>query len=146
MGTEHDDDRSTVSGISRRSLLAAGAIGLPGLALVACSASSGGATGSSLPKLSDIKVSHIKVGEAVVAQGADGKPIAVARPTESSIAAFTAICTHQGCTVASAGQQLDCPCHGSVYNATTGAVVRGPAPLPLSPVKVTVSGDHVVAG
>jgi cytochrome b6-f complex iron-sulfur subunit len=172
MSTEHDDDRSTASGISRRSVLAAGAIGIPGVALVACSqakapakepatgsssaagtgsaASTGSAaptspaSGSGGPPLA--KLSDIKVGEAVSAKGADGKPIIIARPTATTVAAFTAICTHQGCTVAPAGKELDCPCHGSVYNATTGAVINGPAQRPLSAVKVTLSGDDVVAG
>ena len=172
MSTEHEDDRSTVPGISRRSLLAAGAIGIPGVALVACSqakapagepaagsdsstssgspASSGtgaptsaaaGSRGAPLAKLSDIKV-----GEAVSAKGADGRPIIIARPTATTVAAFSAICTHQGCTVAPAGKELDCPCHGSVFNATTGAVIGGPAQRSLAPVKVTLSGEDVVAG
>ena len=48
--------------------------------------------------------------------------------------------------VAPAGGQLDCPCHGSVFNATTGAVVNGPASRPLPAVKVTLSGEDIVAG
>jgi Rieske Fe-S protein len=62
------------------------------------------------------------------------------------VAAFSAICTHQGCTVAPAGKELDCPCHGSVYNAATGEVMGGPAPRPLDKVNVKIAGDNVVAG
>lgn len=95
-------------------------------------------TGQALARLSDIPV-----GQAVAAQLGD-KPIIVARPTSDTAAAFSAICTHQGCTVAPAGAQLHCPCHGSVYNALTGAVIHGPAPKALPTVPVTVTGGTVV--
>ena len=46
--------------------------------------------------------------------------------------AYSAICTHQGCTVAYKGGKLACPCHGSVFDPAKGAeVVAGPAPSPL---------------
>lgn len=102
---------------------------------------SSAAAGPALAKLSDIKV-----GEAIAATGADGSKIIISRPTESTVAGFSAICTHQGCTVAPAGKNLDCPCHGSVFNATTGAVLSGPASRPLPAVKVSISGANIVAG
>ena len=55
----------------------------------------------------------------------------------------SAICTHQGCTVGESGKQLACPCHGSVFNAQTGAVVHGPAPLPLPAFKVAQVGNDI---
>jgi Rieske Fe-S protein len=51
-----------------------------------------------------------------------------------------------GCTVAPAGAELDCPCHGSRYNALTGAVLQGPAPRPLPGVPVHVADGNVIAG
>jgi Rieske Fe-S protein len=60
--------------------------------------------------------------------------------------AFSAICTHQGCTVQAAGKELRCPCHGSVFDAFTGQVQQGPAQAPLNKVNVSVSGQDVVAG
>jgi len=47
--------------------------------------------------------------------------------------ALNAVCTHLGCVVPwnRAQNKYMCPCHGSQY-APTGAVVRGPAPLPLA--------------
>jgi len=57
--------------------------------------------------------------------------IAVKRLDASSFAAFSMVCTHQGCLVSiTNGQQFDCPCHFSRFNSD-GAVVRGPATLPL---------------
>jgi Rieske Fe-S protein len=38
---------------------------------------------------------------------------------------------------------LDCPCHGSRFDAETGAVTRGPATQPLAPVPVVVRDGNV---
>ena len=64
----------------------------------------------------------------------------VSRPTGSTVACFSAICTHQGCTVQPEGNKAVCPCHGSVYDAKTGKVLQTPAPAPLP--KVSVKVDH----
>jgi Rieske Fe-S protein len=88
----------------------------------------------------------IKVGEAVAAKLPDGSPVLVARPSSTTAACFSAICTHMGCTVNPDGTQLRCPCHGSVYDAVTGKVVHGPAPRALSPVPVKVVDGEVVTG
>ena len=42
-------------------------------------------------------------------------------------------CTHLGCTVpfSVAGDQFECPCHGSRYDKHTATVLRPPAPRPL---------------
>jgi Rieske Fe-S protein len=62
----------------------------------------------------------------------------------TDVHAFSAICTHQGCTVNKiAGGTIDCPCHGSKFDAATGQVVAGPAPSPLAPVQVIVKNGEV---
>jgi cytochrome b6-f complex iron-sulfur subunit len=121
----------------------AGAGASSGSASGAGSAGSGTAAGGGavLAALADIPV-----GTGVVTKDAAGAPIVVARPTAGTAAAFSAICTHLGCTVTAAGKQLDCPCHGSQYNAATGAVLRGPAPKPLLAVAVHVVDGKVVSG
>lgn len=88
-------------------------------------------------------VADIPVGSAVSATAPDGRPLLVSRPTDASVVCFSAICTHQGCTVAPAGNELDCPCHGSRYDAATGKVIGGPAPAPLHPFAVKVEGGRV---
>jgi Rieske Fe-S protein len=131
--------------IRRRTVLVAGitVAGTAGLAAVAgCSAKSSAAPSSSGPDVL-ASVASIPVGNAVSAT-LDGKPILISQPTAGKIVAFTAICTHQGCTVAPAGKEFQCPCHGSVYNAATGAVIQGPAPLPLAAIPVKVVGGNVV--
>jgi Rieske Fe-S protein len=57
---------------------------------------------------------------------------------------FTAVCTHQGCLVAGVQDgEIRCPCHGSAYDAATGAVVHGPAtePLEAEEIEVTDQGE-----
>jgi cytochrome b6-f complex iron-sulfur subunit len=59
--------------------------------------------------------------------------------------AYSAICTHQQCTVAYKGGKLACPCHGSVFDPANGAeVIAGPAPTPLPEIPVKVEGGEVV--
>ncbi|HKC26658.1 MAG TPA: Rieske 2Fe-2S domain-containing protein [Jatrophihabitans sp.] len=91
------------------------------------------------------KVSAIPVGGSIAATQA-GKPITLARPSAGTVVAFSAICTHMGCTVNAGGPQLNCPCHGSVFNAFTGQVLNGPAPNPLPSVAVHVADGYVVSG
>ncbi len=57
--------------------------------------------------------------------------------------AFSAICTHMGCTVAPEGKRLLCPCHGSTFDAFTGKNLSGPAPSPLEKVSVRLNGSQV---
>ncbi len=135
--------------LSRRTVLVGGiavAAGAAGLAAVAgCAAkSSAAATPSSTGPDVLATVASIPVGNAVSAT-LNGKPILISQPTAGTIVAFTAICTHQGCTVAPAGKEFQCPCHGSVCNAATGAVIQGPAPSPLASIPIKVEGGNVVS-
>jgi len=55
---------------------------------------------------------------------------------------LNAVCTHLGCVVpwSAPNNKFMCPCHGSQY-APDGAVVRGPAPLPLALAHCDVTED-----
>jgi Rieske Fe-S protein len=132
--------------LTRRSvLLGTAAVAGVGV-LAACSPSGDGGTeapagggSGSLVALADVPV-----GGAVAATTAAGDPIVVAQPEAGQVVAFSAICTHMGCTVAPDGAELTCPCHGSVFEALTGKVVNGPAGKPLPSVDVRLDGDQVV--
>ena len=105
-------------------------------------------TASSVPASSDdsgggtdVAVADIPVGGGVIL--ADRK-VVVTQPTAGEFKAFSAVCTHQGCAVASvANGVIVCPCHGSQFSASDGSVKGGPAPSALASVAVTVSGDQV---
>lgn len=105
--------------------------------------STGSGSGSSTPPTpSLLKLSSIPVGGSI-SSTLGGQPIVVAQPKKGEVTAFSAICTHMGCTVAPAGLRYDCPCHGSIFNAVNGDVIRGPAVRPLKRLSVSVSGDSV---
>jgi Rieske Fe-S protein len=91
-----------------------------------------------------VKLAEVPVGGAVSAKDKDGKPVIVAQPTEGTAVAFSAICTHKGCTVAPQDDIIKCPCHGSTYDPTTGDNTGGPAPEPLAEVAVSVKKGMVV--
>ncbi|WP_137990242.1 Rieske (2Fe-2S) protein [Streptomyces vilmorinianum] len=70
--------------------------------------------------------------------------VVVTQPTDGEFKAFSAVCTHQGCTVNKvANGTIDCPCHGSKYRIADGSVAAGPAPRPLPAEEITVSGDTI---
>jgi Rieske Fe-S protein len=98
----------------------------------------GGKTGgnSSLPKTTDVPV-----GGGVVVAAAD---VVITQPSKGQFKAFSATCTHQGCTVADvAGGTINCGCHFSKFSATDGSVKNGPATQPLPEKKVTVTGTTI---
>jgi Rieske Fe-S protein len=108
------------------------------------SASAGAAAGGSGGALA--KLSDVPVGQSFSAAGPDGKPIVISQPTAGQVVAFSAKCTHQGCTVLPQDKTLMCPCHGSTFDPATGKNLGGPAPSPLNPIAVKLSGTDIVAG
>lgn len=139
----------TDQGYTRRAVLGAGGAGALGaglLGLAACG-STGSAGGTTAPAAGSagplVKLADVPVGGSVAAK-LDGKPVVVSQKAAGTVAAFSAICTHMGCTVNAGGAQFHCPCHGSVYDAFTGEVVHGPAPRALTSIPVKVDAGEVV--
>jgi Rieske Fe-S protein len=93
-----------------------------------------GASGKKLVAVADIPAGGGKiVGDVVVTKDSAGQ-----------VHAFSAVCTHQGCTVDRvANGTINCPCHASRFDATTGKVVGGPAPRPLPTIAVTIQDGQV---
>ena len=60
--------------------------------------------------------------------------------TRVGFKALSALCPHLGCVITSAGNGFRCPCHGSTFDAK-GTVLNGPAPNPLSWLKVGLAPD-----
>lgn len=139
--------------LTRRTLVTIGGASAGAVLLAACTPGGGqGANGAGTEDpggsssggggTAEVSLASIPVGGAVSATLA-GKPIVVSQPSAGQVVAFSAVCTHQGCTVAPQGKEFDCPCHGSKFDATTGDVLNGPARDPLPKLKATVSGDSV---
>ncbi|WP_019808461.1 QcrA and Rieske domain-containing protein [Saccharomonospora halophila] len=139
---------------SRRTVLTTGAAVAGavagGAALTACGGSGpdGGADGrdtGDVPAGTTLAtLDEVPVGGSIPVTTPDGKEAVVSRPSESAVAAFSAVCTHQGCTVRPDRAELRCPCHGSTFDAFTGAVNRGPADRPLPGIDVRIRDDRVV--
>ena len=72
--------------------------------------------------------------------------LVITQPKAGTFKAFSAICTHQGCTVSSVENgTINCPCHGSEFAIADGSVVAGPAPKPLPAQSIKVSGGSITA-
>ncbi|MFD4137615.1 Rieske (2Fe-2S) protein [Streptomyces sp. NPDC058572] len=74
----------------------------------------------------------------------EAKKVVVTQPARGDFKAFSAICTHQGCTVDKvADGTIDCPCHGSKFRIEDGSVAKGPAQRPLEAKQISVSGNQI---
>ena len=74
-----------------------------------------------------------------------GTKIAVAN-VDGTFYAFDDTCTHMGCSLA--GGDLEetaviCPCHGSEFDVTSGAVLQGPASEPVETYEIRVEGGSL---
>jgi Rieske Fe-S protein len=152
---------TTDESLSRRRLLAgAGAVVAAAAVTAACGSSSEpsgtGTTGSSTPPAGEspspsetgggagesvAALADIPVGGGIVITA---RKVVLTQPAAGDVRAYTAVCPHQGCLVASVSDNvIVCPCHSSEFSAEDGSVLQGPATSGLSPVDVTVSGDQV---
>jgi thiosulfate dehydrogenase (quinone) large subunit len=110
--------------------------------------SPGRAAGGALPR-GAVRLggaSRLPAGQAAIYHDpVDGNPDIVVHLPSGELAACSAICTHAGCQVGYAQGALVCPCHGSVFNARTGAVEQGPATQPLARKRVVRRGGELYA-
>ena len=149
-------EESSSVGLTRRAALTGGCGLACAAALTACAGyGSGGpapaaapapesapapAGGSGQPALAAVADVPVGGGVVLAAQG-----IVVTPPTAGEFKAFSATCTHQGCTVNEvANGTINCPCHGSKFAVADGSPTAGPAKKPLLEKAVAVQGSSVV--
>jgi Rieske Fe-S protein len=125
----------TTSDLTRRSVVqGAAAVGLGAVAvgtLAAC--------GSSTPAPAAVSPSS-SAGSTPSGSAASGTTVA-----KADVPVFPAVGTHNQCLVSKIeGGNIVCTCHGSTFDAATGAVKGGLATAPLAAKTVTVSGDNLV--
>jgi cytochrome b6-f complex iron-sulfur subunit len=97
------------------------------------------------PKLVEVaagKFSDIPGGGVKLVQLPEG-PVLLEK-VGNEVRAFSAICTHLGCTVQWRPEESKfvCPCHQGIYDLN-GKVVSGPPPRPLEKVDVKVRDEQV---
>ena len=159
-------DRSPVrDGLGRRSMLtgvAAAGVGIPLLAACGGSDGSGSDTTSGSSESSSAASSPAESSSAAGGGGGDAlastsdvqvgggvflddPSVVITQPTDGDFHAFNRACTHQGCPVTDLVEgNIHCNCHGSLFSATDGSVVQGPATQPLATVDITVEGDQIL--
>ncbi|MEV4247821.1 Rieske (2Fe-2S) protein [Streptosporangium canum] len=70
--------------------------------------------------------------------------VVVTQPAAGQFKAFTSVCPHQGCDVATvSGGTINCPCHGSKFKIADGSVANGPANKPLAEKAIKVEGGSI---
>lgn len=73
------------------------------------------------------------------------EPAILIHTANGNYRAFTAVCTHLGCTVQYRAdlREIWCPCHNGKYDLR-GRNVSGPPPRPLAQYQVHIQGEDIV--
>lgn len=103
------------------------------------SSAGGHPAGTAIGPAKDVPVG----GSASFSDPGSGDPSIVIQAKAGKFVAFDAVCPHAGCTVGydQSAALIVCPCHGSQFNAATGAVETGPAASGLTPITIAKGSD-----
>ena len=124
-----------MSNCSRRNFLELGArVGVGALVLTQLSACAGTPLDGSVTasggqaQLTFAQFPKLASAGGGVVVDAGGTLLVVIRTGDTTAVGLSAVCTHEGCTVEYLGgtTPIDCPCHGSTFNAA-GVALSGPA-------------------
>ena len=156
MATEHETEPTpapmpvSASGhdVSRRGVMRGAAVGGLALPVLAACGGGGSASGGTSGSASGGGASGDLAATADIPSGGGTvfpeQKVVVTQPADGEFKAFTAVCTHQGCIVASvADGTINCDCHGSKFSIADGSVENGPATSPLEEVEITVKGGEI---
>ena len=79
------------------------------------------------------------------AESVDRRVVYLVKTGPQQVRAIDSTCTHLGCRTRfnPESRLIECPCHGGVYD-TTGQVVSGPPPKPLTEIPARVDGAAVL--
>jgi Rieske Fe-S protein len=103
------------------------------------------------PKQSEVEVSSVSAGKINDLKEGSGKiikfgskPVLLIRTPDDKLKAFSAVCTHLGCTVQYRNDMglIWCACHNGKYDLN-GRNVSGPPPKPLEEYRVIQKGDDI---
>ena len=133
-------DRRGFIRISSIFALTVGAVGLGRL----FPKSAGAAVSAGPAKI--IEDASLAVGKTYNFTSKSGSP-AVLFKSKTGVYAYSAVCTHEGCTVQynSASKNLQCGCHGAVFDPQSdGKALTGPTNKPLPKIRVVVEGAWIV--
>lgn len=159
MTDDQPEDGLTAGSSRRAAIVGVGGAGLmPVLAACAGNGQTGADAGSSgsptsAPAAGDASTPPATQAGTVLAKTADipkeggkvfpDRKVVVVQPSAGKFRAFSAVCTHRGCTVSDVSSgMINCPCHGSMF-WLDGKVMGGPATKPLPEVPIKVDGDTI---
>lgn len=94
-----------------------------------------------IAKLADVREGFVTLFKAA------GKAVVLTRLGDE-VFAFDGMCTHAkymfGTSRLAQGCQIECPVHGALFNARTGAAEKGPAEAPLPRIATRIEGEDVI--
>jgi Rieske Fe-S protein len=143
-------NNTSISGVHKRRdflkyFLSAGLFGLGGIILYPLLAY------LKPPKQNEVEVSNVSAGKLSDIKEGSGKiikfgskPVLLILTPDNKFKAFSAVCTHLGCTVQYRNDMglIWCACHNGKYDLN-GRNISGPPPKPLEEYKVILKGDEV---